>query len=112
MTFDPNQPYKNVDGVNINLTPNEIADQQAMAIVATAQVPLVSIQQQIAAFEAQQTPDVIRNAILGDAASISTLQYIQTQIAVLQGELPALQLTLASAVSQQAVVLKQTGQLS
>ena len=109
MDFDPAQPYKNVDGVNINLTPNEIADKQAMEVVAVAQVPILSIQQQIIGWQSQQTPDVVRNAILGDADAIATLKNIQNQIAVLQGLLVPLQDSLSAAVSQQATVLKQTG---
>ena len=29
MTFDPTQPYKNIDGVNINLTPDELTEYNA-----------------------------------------------------------------------------------
>ncbi len=109
MTFDPKLPYKNVDGVNINLMPNEIADIQAMAVVATAQAPIKSIQKQIADWQSQQTPDVIRNAILGDANAISILENIQNQIDVLRGLTPSLQVTLDTAIAQQTIILKQTG---
>ncbi len=72
MTFDPNQPYKNIDGININLTADEIAADTAQnAIYLAARVdaspPIPDLATQLAAALISAnviTPDSINAATL------------------------------------------------
>ena len=56
-------------------------------LVAQA-VATPSVAQQIASLQAQQTPDLFRACLLGDAASLATLKTLDAQIVTLRSQLP------------------------
>lgn len=42
MTYNPNQPYKNIDGVNINLSADEVTSLQTEQTAYAAQIAITS----------------------------------------------------------------------
>ena len=75
MTFDPKQPYKNIDGVNINLTDAEIAANEIAAAAYAAQAPITAMNQQamLVLAEADKTMLRIQEAIsLGLTTALAT----------------------------------------
>ncbi len=60
MTFDPNQPYKNVDGVDVNLTSDEIIELAAQQSTYTAQSAITSMNAASAAALAESDKTMLR----------------------------------------------------
>ena len=85
MGFDPNLPYKNVDGENINLTADEIAErEQAASLWAAGQAKRDALEQ-IGVLEGKVTQRRLRDALLGTDGG--WLAEINNEIAALRGQL-------------------------
>lgn len=87
MIFDKTQPYKNVDGKDINLSADELTQLAIGQAKYITETNIDNINKQISSLQAQQTSDVVRNAILGDKTSIDALQDIEDQITALRSQL-------------------------